>query len=118
MYLRVQYRHIPKAKAKLTHGVGGTCWSTGNALCGLLTSLGFDARRVAGSMRDRGYIGHGSVKVRIDDTDWLADPSMLTDIPIPLTDEIFISGDLVYGSESEPGGLESGLITEHRGAPA
>lgn len=86
----------------LAHGVGGTCWSTANALCELLTSLGFNARRVAGSMRDTGYIGHGSVKVRLDDTDWVADPSMLTDIPVPLTDDIFISGDNIYGSESEP----------------
>ena len=85
----------------LAHGVGGTCWSTGNALHELLASLGFNARRVAGSMRDTGYIGHGSVKVRIDDIDWLVDPSMLTDIPVPLTSEIFISGDSVYGAESE-----------------
>jgi arylamine N-acetyltransferase len=87
----------------LAHNVGGTCWSTANALRELLISIGFDARRVAGSMRDTGYIGHGSVKVRIDDIDWLVDPSMLTDIPLPLTNEIFISGDSVYGSESEPG---------------
>jgi arylamine N-acetyltransferase len=86
----------------LAHGVGGTCWSTGNALYELLVSLGFNARRVAGSMRDTGYIGHGSVKVRIDDIDWLVDPSMLTDVPLPLTDEVFISGDRVYGAESEP----------------
>src|SRR4051794_26905177 len=47
----------------LKHGVGGTCWSTANALHQLLSSLGFNARTVAGSMGDTGYIGHGSVKV-------------------------------------------------------
>lgn len=88
----------------LAHGVGGTCWSTSNALCELLLSLGFNARRVAGSMGDTGYIGHGSVKVRIDDTDWLADSSMLTDILIPLTDTVFISDDTRFGCESEPAG--------------
>ena len=86
----------------LAHGVGGTCWATANALCELLISLGLDARRVAGSMRDTGYIGHGSVKVRIDNIDWVVDSSMLTDIPLPVTDEVFISGDRVFGSESEP----------------
>src|SRR5512140_154381 len=86
----------------LAYGVGGTCWSTSNALCELLLSLGFNARRVAGSMGDTGYIGHGSVKVRIDNTDWLADSSMLTDIPIPLTDKVFISDNKIFGCESEP----------------
>ncbi len=65
-------------------------------------ALGFDARRVAGSMRDTGYPGHGSVKVRIDEIDWLVDSSMLTDIPLPLTDEVFISGNDGFGAEVEP----------------
>lgn len=86
----------------LTHGAGGTCWATSNALYELLVSMGFDARRVAGSMRDSGYIGHGSVKVRIDHTDWVADSSLLTDIPLPLTDAVFISPANPFGAESEP----------------
>ncbi len=86
----------------LTHGAGGTCWSTSNALCEFLLAMGFDARRVAGSMRDTGNIGHGSVKVRIDDADWLVDSSLLTDIPLPLTDEIFIADEGVFRAESEP----------------
>lgn len=86
----------------LTHGAGGTCWPTSNALCEFLLSLGFNARRVAGSMRDTGYIGHGSVKARIDDIDWLVDSSLLTDIPLPLTDGIFIADEGVFGAESEP----------------
>jgi N-hydroxyarylamine O-acetyltransferase len=38
----------------LAHGTGGTCWPTSNALFELLRSAGFEARRVAGSMRDTG----------------------------------------------------------------
>jgi len=34
----------------LAHGSSGTCWPSSNALFTLLTSLGFDARRVAGAM--------------------------------------------------------------------
>jgi len=86
----------------LEHGVGGTCWVTSNALCELLLALRFDARRVAGSMGDNGYLGHGSVKVRIDGVDWLADSSMLTDVPVPLTDLIFIAGDTPFEIEAEP----------------
>ena len=86
----------------LTHGVGATCWATANALYELLIDVGFEARRVAGSMRDSGYIGHGSVKVRIDGIDWLVDSSLLTDIPIPLTDEVFFSSDGTFAVEAEP----------------
>lgn len=85
----------------LEHGVGGTCWSTSNALCELLLALGFDARRVAGSMGDTGYLGHGSVKVRIDGKDWLADSSMLTDVPLPLNDDLFIFDTPVFRAEVE-----------------
>lgn len=86
----------------LSHGVGATCWPTSNALYELLADVGFDARRVAGSMRDTGYTGHGSVKVRIDGIDWLADSSLLTDIPLPLTNEVFIASGEVFEAESEP----------------
>ena len=85
----------------LEHGVGGTCWSTSNALCELLLALGFDARRVAGSMGDTGHLGHGSVKIRIDGIDWLADSSMLTDVPLPLTSELFIYDGPVFRAEVE-----------------
>lgn len=85
----------------LEHGVGGTCWTTSNALFELLAALGFDARRVAGSMGDTGYLGHGSVKVRIDGIDWLADSSMLTDVPLPLTDELFVYDGPLFRAEVE-----------------
>jgi N-hydroxyarylamine O-acetyltransferase len=86
----------------LAHGVGGTCWTSSNALFELVDSLGFDARRVAGSMRDTGIVSHGSVKVKIDGSDWLLDSSMLTGIPLPLTKEVFVSDDPVFQAEVEP----------------
>lgn len=87
----------------LDHGTGGTCWSSSNALYALVKSLGFDARRVAGSMRDVGVPGHGSVKVTIDLADWLVDSSMLQMYPMPLTDNYFVREDPLYGVEIEPG---------------
>lgn len=86
----------------LEHGAAGTCWPTSNALFELLCALGFDARRVAGSMRDTGILSHGSVKVSLGSTDWLADSSMLTAAPLPLTDEIHIPDDKLFGPEVEP----------------
>jgi N-hydroxyarylamine O-acetyltransferase len=63
----------------LRHGTGGTCWPSSNGLFALLDACGFDARRVSGSMQDTGEPNHGSVLVRIDGVDHLADSSMLTD---------------------------------------
>ncbi len=89
-------------EAWLGQGAGGTCWPTSHALCELLGALGFEARRVAGSMRDLGLLTHGSVKVRIAGADWLADSSMLTGIPLPLGTDIFVSPDPVFAAEVEP----------------
>ena len=47
----------------LTHGIGGTCWPSSNALYELLIALGFEARRIAASMGDTGIVSHGSVTV-------------------------------------------------------
>jgi arylamine N-acetyltransferase len=93
----------------LEHGTGGTCWPSSNALRTLLRSLGFDARRVAGSMYDLGTINHGTVKVRIDGEDWLADTCMLTHRPIPVNGEIFIDNSKEARIEVEPDG-ESHII--------
>lgn len=68
----------------LTHGTGGTCWSSSNAMYMLVTALGFTARRIAGSMRDLGFITHGSTVVTLDGRDWLVDSSALTQRPVPL----------------------------------
>lgn len=85
-------------------GSGGTCWPTSNALFALVSSLGFEARRVAGSMRDLGVVSHASVKVRIDGEDWLVDSSLLTNAPLPLDRGVFVSDDPVVPAEVEPAG--------------
>ena len=86
----------------LSHGTGGTCWPSSNALFALLRSLGFDARRVAGSMFDLPEPNHGTVKVKIGGQDWMVDSSMLTYRPLPLNGEIFINDDPAHGVEVEP----------------
>lgn len=88
-------------EAWLEHGCGGTCWPTSNALYSLLAAVGFAARRVTGSMRDMGMVNHGSVKVRLEDGDWLADSSLLTEVPLPLRENVFISEDPVFTAEVE-----------------
>ena len=84
------------------HGAGGTCWASSNALHGLLRALGFDARRIAGSMRDTGLITHGSVLVHIGDDDWLVDTSMLTEAPLPVRGVYHLHRDDPFVAEIEP----------------
>lgn len=79
----------------------------------LLTSLGFDARRVAGAMFNMPAINHGSVKVRLDEVDWLADSSMLSDVPLPLTEEVFVS-DAAVAVEVEAVGDSHFIWTDFR----
>ena len=86
----------------LAHGAGGTCWPTSNALFELVQACGFEARRVAGSMRDLGDVNHASVKVRIHGVDWLVDSSMLTNVPLRLDGQVFTSDDPVAAAEVEP----------------
>lgn len=85
----------------LAHGTGGTCWPTSQALYALLDSVGFDARRVAGSMRDAGVVNHGSVKVRLAGLDWLVDSSSLTNVPLPLDGHVFVSREPLIPAEVE-----------------
>jgi N-hydroxyarylamine O-acetyltransferase len=86
----------------LGYGCGGTCWPTSNALSELLCWLGFDAWRITGSMRDLGYANHASVRVAVADRDWLVDSSALTEIPLPLAKEVFVSDGPVLPVEIEP----------------
>lgn len=86
----------------LADGVGGTCWPTSNALFALAQAVGFEARRVAGSMRDMGMVNHGSVKVRLEGSDWLIDSSLLCNQPLPLNADIFVSSDALCPVEVEP----------------
>jgi hypothetical protein len=92
----------------LAHGTGATCWPASNALYVLLRTLGFDARRVAGNMRDLGKTTHASVIVSIDGAEWLVDASLQTLQPIPLRRELYASSDLVYPAECEP--VEDGWL--------
>jgi arylamine N-acetyltransferase len=88
----------------LKNGSGATCWPMANALYELLTSLGYQAIRVAGFMRDLGIINHGSVKISINELDYLADASLLLNVILPLDHATFIHGDPVFPVESEPNG--------------
>lgn len=85
----------------LTDGDGGTCWSSANALHALAAALGFDAVRIAGSMRDLGIVTHASTKVRIGGQAWLVDSSMLTDEPLPLGPGVTIRQGAVIPAEIE-----------------
>lgn len=87
--------------AWLEHGTGGTCWPSSNALYELVRFAGFHAERLAGNMRDLGIVNHGGVRVRLQDRDWLLDSSMLTNAPLPLGDELFLSSDPVVPAEVE-----------------
>lgn len=71
----------------LRHGTGGTCWPISNALYALLAALGFDVRRIAGAMLDFPQIpapNHGTVCGRIGGQDFLVDPFILSELPLPL----------------------------------
>ncbi|MDP1622486.1 MAG: arylamine N-acetyltransferase [Bacteroidales bacterium] len=86
----------------LKNGSGATCWPMANAFYDLLSALGYDAIRVAASMRDMGIINHGSVKVSFNGLDYLADASLLLNVILPLDHSTFIHNDPVFPVESEP----------------
>ncbi|MEZ0081489.1 arylamine N-acetyltransferase [Bradyrhizobium japonicum] len=71
----------------LKHGTGGTCFPSNGALCELLNSLGFNARRILGAVLMEGIEhdgNHGTVLVRIGDTDYLADAQLASFSVLPL----------------------------------
>jgi N-hydroxyarylamine O-acetyltransferase len=94
--------------AWLAHGTGATCWPASNALYVLLRTLGFDARRVAGNMRDLGKTTHASVIATVEGAEWLVDASLQTFQPVPLTPQTYMSRDPVYPAECEP--VEDGWV--------
>ena len=53
-------------------------------------------------MRDMSVINHGSVKVCLEGSDWLIDSSLLSNLPLPLNESIFVSSDPVFAVEVEP----------------
>lgn len=85
----------------LADGCGATCWPSSNALYELLRSLGFEARRIVGCMRDLGLVNHGSVSVRMGDQAWLVDSSLLFNVPLPLAGAVFVQPDPVFAAEIE-----------------
>jgi len=71
----------------LEHGTGGTCFPSNGALCALLCALGFDAWRILGAVMMEGIEQdrtHGTVLVRIDDTDYLVDAQLAAFSVLPL----------------------------------
>lgn len=71
----------------LEHGTGGTCFPANGALCALLHALGFDAWRILGSVMMEGIEhdgNHGTVLVRIDETDYLVDAQLAAFSALPL----------------------------------
>lgn len=76
----------------LQHGTGGTCWPLNGAMYALTHALGFDARRIVGSVIVEGYprgANHGSVLVTLDGINYLVDAWMASFEVLPL-----ISGKL------------------------
>jgi arylamine N-acetyltransferase len=71
----------------LQHGTGGTCWPINGGMYALLRAVGFQARRIAGSVIVEGYprgANHGSVLVTLDGIDYLADGWMASFKVVPL----------------------------------
>src|SRR3954451_6224840 len=73
-------------EAWLDYGTGSTCWGGNGALCDLLVSLGYDARRAAATMVVAPGIppNHGSVIVHFDDDRYVVDAAMLFVEPLPM----------------------------------
>jgi arylamine N-acetyltransferase len=71
----------------LAHGTGGTCFPANGALFALLRAIGFDARRISGSVLMEGIEqggNHGSVLVRLDGIDYLVDAQLAAFTALPL----------------------------------
>jgi arylamine N-acetyltransferase len=71
----------------LQHGTGGTCWPLNGAMYALANALGFDARRIVGSVIVEGYprgANHGSVLVNLDGINYLVDAWMAAFKVLPL----------------------------------
>ncbi|MFQ6030941.1 MAG: arylamine N-acetyltransferase [Dehalococcoidia bacterium] len=71
----------------LNYGTGGTCWANSHALHDLVSELGFEAVRGAGTMLvtpDMVGPTHGTVVVTLEDRQYLVDGSMQTEEPLLL----------------------------------
>jgi arylamine N-acetyltransferase len=71
----------------LAHGTGGTCFPINNAICTLARSIGFDGRRIAGSIIMEGFeldANHGSVLINLEGVDYLVDAQIAAFKALPL----------------------------------
>jgi len=71
----------------LKHGTGGTCWPGNGGMYALARALGFDARRMAGSVIIANYpqgANHGSVLVTLEGVDYVFDHSFGAFKAVPL----------------------------------
>jgi arylamine N-acetyltransferase len=71
----------------LAHGTGGTCYPINNAIYTLVRSLGFDARRIAGSNVVEGFdtdANHGSMLITLERIDYLVDAQFAAFKALPL----------------------------------
>ena len=95
----------------LAHGTGGTCWPTNGGLYALVHALGFDARRIAGSVIVGGYpqgANHGSVLVTLDGVDYLVDANIGSFKALPLVPGVLAStGEGIHDIKAVPS--ESGF---------
>lgn len=90
----------------LDHGTGGTCFPANGALCTVLRSIGFDARRISGSVVMEGIEqdgNHGSVLVRLDGIDYLVDAQLAAFEALPLVPgQPASTGDGIHDIEAVP----------------
>lgn len=73
----------------LRYGTGGTCWAGHGALYALLNALGFSVQFGLTTMRSPRPVsadspGHGTLFVRLGETMFIVDATMLHDQPLPL----------------------------------
>ena len=93
----------------LENGSGATCWPMANAFYELLISIGFDAKRIAGYMRDLGVLNHASVKVIINGQNYIAEAAFFLNKVFLLGQDTIIENDPVFPAEIEKEG-ESHLL--------
>ena len=90
----------------LAHGTGGTCFPANGALYALLRAIGFDARRISGAVLMEGIEpdgNHGSVVVRLDGIDYLADAQLAAFAALPLVPgEPASTGDGIHDIRAVP----------------
>lgn len=92
----------------LKHGTGGTCWPINGGLYALLRAVGFEARRIVGSVVVNGYpqgANHGSVVVTLDSTRYLVDGWMASFSVLPLIPgQSTSTGDGIHDIQAVPMG--------------